>query len=260
MADDRVKPVAESALSPRESPGRRLFPLLFGLLLAISLLKFGNPPIMEQWVSPPTDIYEFIFAGPWPITWAYALTATVLLCGLINYKLTKPSLVAVIPGIWLIWQLLASWTSVDVGLSALTTKHFIVCICCFYLGYYALSRSNELTLFWGCLVAGFIVVLASGWQQHFGGLEATRKYFFEQIYPTLKVVPPDYLKKMNSTRIFSTLFYPNSLAGAMILLLPSILLVLWQLRSSNPSAARITWNQRPRRLFRQTGAEGDRVG
>src|SRR5436305_7065184 len=111
MADDRVKPVAESANSSRESLGKRLFPLLFGLLLAISLLKFGNPPIMEQWVSPPVDIYEFIFAGPWPITWAYALTASVLLCGLINYKLTRPSVVAVMPGIWLIWQLLASWTS-----------------------------------------------------------------------------------------------------------------------------------------------------
>ena len=48
-------------------------------------------------------------------------------------------------------------------------------------------------------------------------------YFFTYIYPTLKEVSPDLLKKMNSDRIFATLFYPNSLAGALLLLTPVVL-------------------------------------
>jgi O-antigen ligase len=72
------------------------------------------------------------------------------------------------------------------------------------------------------------VVIAVGFEQHFGGLEQTRKFFFTYVYPTLEEVPPDYLKKISSERIFSTLFYPNSLAGAVLLLLPVSLGLIWR--------------------------------
>ena len=54
----------------------------------------------------------------------------------------------------------------------------------------------------------------------------------------MKVVPPDYLKRMSSDRIFSTLLYPNVLAGALLLLLPPALAALWQLRGVLTPAAR----------------------
>jgi O-antigen ligase len=100
-------------------------------------------------------------------------------------------------------------------------------VVCFYLGAFVLSKCPRLTLFWTALLTGFAIVLATGWEQRFGGLEATRKFFYEQIYPTLKEVSPEYLKKLASDRIFSTLFYPNTLAGGILLLLPSALVVVW---------------------------------
>ncbi len=42
--------------------------------------------------------------------------------------------------------------------------------------------------------------------------------------------PPDYLKRLASDRIFSTLFYPNALAGALLLMMPPILVVAGGLR------------------------------
>ena len=54
----------------------------------------------------------------------------------------------------------------------------------------------------------------------------------------MKEVPPEYLKKISSNRIFSTLFYPNALAGALLLLLPATLAALWQLRGLLTPAAR----------------------
>ena len=67
-----------------------------------------------------------------------------------------------------------------------------------------------------------------GLRQHLGGLEESRRYFFTYIYPGLKEVPPELFKKMSSNRIFSTLFYPNTLAGALLLLLPMVLAVVGQ--------------------------------
>ena len=54
----------------------------------------------------------------------------------------------------------------------------------------------------------------------------------------MKDVAPEYLKKISSNRIFATLFYPNALAGALLLLLPVTLAALWQLRTLLTPAAR----------------------
>ena len=113
-----------------------------------------------------------------------------------------------------------------------TLKHFAACVVCFYLGYFCLSRVRRVGLFWVGLVCGLLVVVAVGWEQQFGGLKETRRYFFLYIYPHLKEVSPEYLKKMSSDRIFSTLFYPNTLAGGLLLLLPATLAALWQLADS----------------------------
>src|SRR2546422_777479 len=61
---------------------RGVFAGLFGAFLGLSLLKFGNPPIMEKWVSPPADVYEFLLGYPWPINWAYGLFIFVGVIGL----------------------------------------------------------------------------------------------------------------------------------------------------------------------------------
>ena len=109
---------------------------------------------------------------------------------------------------------------------------------CFYLGYFSLSRVQRVGPFWAGLMCGLLVVLAVGWEQQFGGLKETRRYFFLYIYPQLKEVSPEYLKKMSSDRIFSTLFYPNTLAGGLLLLLPATLAALWQTRQLMTAAAR----------------------
>jgi O-antigen ligase len=75
-------------------------------------------------------------------------------------------------------------------------------------------------------------------EQHFGGLKATREYFLTYVQPQMKEVPPGYLQKISSNRIFATLFYPNALAGAILLLLPPILSVLWGLRERFTAGAR----------------------
>ncbi len=49
-------------LVPERRQARAVMPGIFagllGAFLGLSLLKFGNPVIMEKWVTPPSDLYE----------------------------------------------------------------------------------------------------------------------------------------------------------------------------------------------------------
>jgi len=76
------------------------------------------------------------------------------------------------------------------------------------------------------------VVLGLGFNQHYGGLDEMRRFFYQQ--PNWQQYPPEYLKKILSNRIFSSLVYPNALAGALILLLPALLVVTWRLTARLP--------------------------
>jgi len=218
----------------------RIFAGLFGAFLGLSLLKFGNPFVTEKWVEPPDGFWQFLLGYPWPIAWAYWLLALVGLVGaaVAGRKSAAPWWLVVLPAVWLVWQLLAALQSVDPALTQLTLKHLAACVLCFYLGYFALSQVQRVWPFWLGLVCGFLLVLAAGWEQQCGGLKETREYFFREVYPHMTVVPPDYLKRMSSNRIFSTLLYPNVLAGALLLLLPATLAGLWQLRRLLTPAAR----------------------
>jgi O-antigen ligase len=231
--------------SQSQLPKERLFAALFGAFLGLALLKFGNPPIMETWVTAPTNAYEFVLNSPWPINWAYWLFGTVacvgLMCARWRLELMKEKRamrwLLAIPLAWLLWQILATSQSLDARLSSPTLLHFVVCVACFYLGFLSLPAHN-LRLFWAGLVCGLGLVLFSGWEQHFGGLEETRRYFFQYLYPKMPKVSPDYLKKMSSNRIFATLFYPNALAGALLLLLPPTCVWIWRLEQTLTIGAR----------------------
>ena len=134
------------------------------------------------------------------------------------------------PLAWCCWQIVAATNTTDAYLTGYTVRHFIATILCFYLGFFVLGELRQIGGFWLALIICFLLVLAVGWSQHFGGLDQTRRYFFLYIYPQMKDVPPEYLKKMASSRIFGTLFYPNTLAGVIILLLPPVLAVLWNMK------------------------------
>jgi len=218
----------------------RIFAACFGAFFGLCLLKFGNPPITEKYVEAPMGFWDFLMGYPWPIGWAYTMLALLGLAGIVvaGRRSTAPWWLVGLPVIWLLWQLIAAGRSVNPTLTAYTLKHFVACVLCFYLGHFALGRIASLQAFWLGLLGGFCIVLAVGWEQQFGGLEASRRYFFLYVYPQMKEVSPDYLKKMSSHRIFSTLFYPNTLAGVQLLLLPPLLAAVFQLRGPLTPAAR----------------------
>lgn len=216
----------------------RVFAAAFGGFLALCLLKFGNPPILESFVATPREPFEFIIGSPWPILWAHWMFLILVVLGAITARRRAqlPVWLLLLPIFWLIWQCLAAGGARDFQIASAVLAHFAICVASFFLGVFCLSRTEDLDTFWLLVLVAFVIVLGIGWGQHFGGLEETRKYFFLYLYPTLPHVSPDYLKKMSSSRIFSTLFYPNTLAGALLLFLPPVLASSLRIRWLTPAA------------------------
>jgi O-antigen ligase len=217
-----------------------IFAGLFGAFLGLTLLKFGNPPIMEQWANTPTQFWEFVFGYPWPTAWAYWMLGLVGLFGVAvaRWKPVAPKWLVALPLAWLIWEFIAGTQSVNAGLTASTVKHFGACVLCFYLGLFSLSRVRNPWPFWTGLLCGLLLVLQAGWEQHFGGLQATRRYFYLYFYNQIRELPPEYLKRISSSRIFATLLYPNALAGLLLVILPGALGVIWDARRRLTAPAR----------------------
>jgi len=232
---------AHSPPTPQSERLRSVFVAAFGCFLGLALLKFGNPPIMEKWVTAPGNLMEFVIWSPWPIAWAYGLLGLLVLLGALtaSRRIETPAWMLLLPMAWVGWQLLATTQSIDPGLSYPTLVHFLACCACFYLGYFCLRTAGIFSWLWPGITVGFLLVLAVGFQQHFGGLEQTRHYFETLYGPTLNEVPPDLLKKMSSNRIFSTLFYPNALAGAILLCAPPVLSLIAGARRRFTFGARI---------------------
>src|SRR5580700_1414043 len=117
-----MKAARQAPAPPKEELHPRIFAAMFGAFLGLSLLKFGNPPIMEKWVDKPSGIYEIVLAFPWPIGWAYTLLALTALLGLsvARWKTKAPKWLVSLPVIWLAWELAATPQAADAALAVAT--------------------------------------------------------------------------------------------------------------------------------------------
>ena len=217
----------------------KIFAVIFGTFLGLALVKFATPSVMDKFVESPTTGLEWL-VFTWPSKFAYPLVGLLIVAGLfaVRMKSVAPRWLMLMPVAWLMWQFLAGTQSVDSKLTDGVLAHFVVCTICFYLGVLCLNRDGlGAYLLWPVAIA-FGWMLYTGFDQHFGGLQRTRDYFWTYIYPALPSVPPEYIKKMSSNRIFSTVFYPNAFAGALLMLLPPLLAWFWQAKERLTVGAR----------------------
>lgn len=219
------------------------FAALLGAFFGVALLKFGNPPVMEPWVTAPSDMYELALTTPWPIRWAYPMVTLLAATGVLAAGKIKslPAPWRVITGAGVCWLILvwmgAFRTSSPTAI--LVSLHLTIAGLFFLLGAFALPKTPTLRLFWAGILIGYALMLISGWAQHFGGLEQTRRYFWMYLYPQMKEVSPEYLRKISSDRIFATQFYPNSLAGVLLLFTFPLAWFVWNLKNRFSRGARI---------------------
>lgn len=214
-------PLKPTQPGPADGWPLRGYALVFGGLFGLALLKFPNPAVVEHMVAKPGSAWEWLLTA-WPVHYGQLLMTAVIFTGLAlaRWPVKGPLWAMLIPAAWLGWVALTCAESIDRELSAALLRHFAVCVGSFYIGFLTMGQLRAAAFFFVGIVGAFLIVLAVGWQQQMGGLKESQQYFFTYIYPTLKEVPPELIERMQKGRIFSTLFYPNSLAGALLLLTP----------------------------------------
>ena len=206
-----------------------LLSVVTGLFLLLCIVKFGNPVIFEEKILAPESLLDVIYSA-WPIQWGYVAAGILLVVAFPVANWRKSAAPWWILGsllLWFAWQFVAATHTVDAKLTSATLRHFTVCVLCFLVGYFALGEVTNRKWIWIGLLIGFVILLKAGFEQHFGGLERTRRYFELYVAPTMLQIPPGYLQKIQSNRIFGTMFYPNSMAGAILLALPVLGAFLW---------------------------------
>jgi hypothetical protein len=225
------------------------FGIALGLFLALAVLKFGSPVVLDNNIPPPTSLSEFLFEL-WPVRWAYFPFVLVALVGLSKatvvervQKTQAPVWLLVAPLVWLGWQALASTHSVDATLTRMTMPHLTVCVACFALSFLVLGRDQMAKWFWIMLSLGLAVCLIKAARQHLfefrmdyqrlvegqqsGWTNFAPSTLIEMQQQNLLVLTngawapnPVILTKLEKGRVYGTLVYPNALANLLLLLGP----------------------------------------
>lgn len=214
-----------------DSWAERLLPgawALTGLFFGLTLAKWGNPAILDHLNTPPEDFWQFVYFA-WPLRWGYALLGLTVAVGLACWRWPGgvPIWLTGLPAGWFLWQCLAAAGTVDGALTGLTLPYLLAGTVCYYHGLMLARHPRGATWLWAGWLAGFLFMLAIGFQQHFGGLEATRQQILSR--PDWQTLPPEFIERVNKLRVFATLMYPNSLAEALVLLLPAMTVAVWRL-------------------------------
>lgn len=215
-----------------------------GVVLGLGLIKFGNPVIMyaqaPEMFPLPRDPLEWLILA-WPYALGVFLTA-IAAAWIAAVLVGAPKMfnrLMFLPVAWLVWQCVAAVTGLDPSGSAWVVSHFACCVAWFYIGALVFGRVHPAATPWTGLVLGTACVIAVGLEQRFGGLEETRRFFWQYVYPGLPAAPAELIKRMQSDRIFSTMFYPNTLASALILCMPVVLWAVWSMRRWFERSARV---------------------
>jgi O-antigen ligase len=240
-----VKPAASQTgrKAPRPASGsvnllpHRLFAFFAGAWIGVSLIKFGNPIVLDHLVAQPKGLAEMLQES-WPVKWGYLFTFVLLALSipLFRFRWEPRKWPILFLAVWFFWVLLSNGRSVAPRISNPTIIHFTCCVVVFALGLWGFSNTKTLNSFWVPLILAFGYVLYVGFGQHNGGLEETRKAFYAQ--PDWQTYPKEFLLKIAKNRIFATLVYPNALAGAIIVFLPVLTWKLWELTASWPNILR----------------------
>ncbi len=207
----------------------RVFAVFAGVFLFVAILKFGTPIILDDKIQPPENALAAVYES-WQVKWGYWLMVPLVAAGLaaIRWKALNFRWPMILPLVWLGWQYISATQTVSPHLTAMTLGHFTACCVLFYLGCFGLK--GETWPVWTGLALALCWLIHAGFEQHFGGLEATRRFMYSMTpNPDLPTTDPAYLKRIASPRIYATFSSADAFAGAIELLLPVTLVFLWQI-------------------------------
>lgn len=183
--------------------------LVFGFFLGLSILKFGDPVILDQKIFPPASFSEFI-SDAWPTHWSnwifFPLAAIVAVVGLLagggknanrsvmpagiaplntarTAQRTVPAgmrWILLLPVLWLGWQFISATRTVDATLTATTLWQFSGCAACFLIGALIFNTPRRFNFLLPGIFVGFAICLICGIRQRIEYPQDTKFLIEEQ--------------------------------------------------------------------------------
>lgn len=229
-----------------------------GLLLGLSILKLGNPVILEDRIGQPSSLAEWI-SHPWPTRAGLFLLPVVIVSVLFLTPWRQRLASARLPGwiwaalaVWLGWQVASTAQTVDSRLTQLTLPHLISIAVCFTGGIVLgaghwkpiliglgagaclcwLQAVNQRTVEFRLAREALILGQQSGWTNT-SPAELAEMRMSGLIIQTngTDIANPAILDKLQRGRVHGSLVYPNALAGLVLLVLPVLAVAIASARS-----------------------------
>jgi hypothetical protein len=238
--------------SGKKLSGIEIYALAFGLFLGLAILKFGNPVILDGKITPPNSFSEF-WNDAWPTHWAnwiflpLALVGAALAFGK-KFRWPETRWLWLLPLMWFCWQLFSATQTVDSDLTSTTLWQFFGCVACYFLGASLFGNGRALNFLLVGILAAFTFCLVHAIDQKIFEFPQSRQMLIEggrenwaniplELFLEMKsenviintngmdVANPAILAKFTKGRVSGTLVYPNALAGLILLLFPTSLVL-----------------------------------
>ena len=237
---------------------RDIYLVAIGLFLGLSVIKFGNPVILDAVVPAPKTLAG-AWAWAWPPHWSLMLVWLVALPG--GWFIFRNGVrwrghfaLWLLPLVWLGWQFVAATRTEDGHLTTLVIGEFAGCLVFYFLGAMVVDQGRGLRFVLAGLLAAFAFCLVRAVVQYSiefpreqtelieGQRTAWTNYSPEAVNEMkdsgviistngADIVNPVILKKYIKRRVHGTLVYPNALAGIVLLLWPVTLALVAGSRS-----------------------------
>lgn len=195
---------------------------LLSALLLLAPLKFTVPVNLQALSIPPSSVMEWLFWS-WPNSLGVS-AAGLLWVGLALERTGRShaNWLSVLVWLWLLTQALAVPTAICLQTAVDTLLHFAVCVMVFQAASRCARDGKREPWLFRVLTVATVCVCLLALEQHFGGLEATRRYAADHV-----ALSDLQRGKLGSRRVFGPFPSPNLLGGFLALGFAPVLAWLW---------------------------------
>jgi len=194
--------------SGKKSGGTEFYALAFGLFLGLTILKFGNPVILDGKITPPASPSD-LWNDPWPTHWANWIFLPLALVGAVmafvkNLRWPGTKWLWLLPLLWAGWQLFSASQTVDAGLSGTTLLQFSGCVACYFSGAFLFGRERALHWLLIGVLAAFAFCLVRAIDQRLFEFPQNRQMLVEGERAGWTNLPPEIILEMKRENVIIT--------------------------------------------------------